>query len=103
MNDSKWKEHLQLNVFKSQQPGTVKVCVLRQKGRYRMQCTMGRENLGEPWKKEIEFWVYPDPSPKTTMVQIIYLNELRGCIVELEEAETKVENWQSRFSIWLPM
>lgn len=94
-----WKEHLRLNVFKSQQPGTVRIGVAGNRSGARIKRVVGPDDPNNPWA--IWFWAYPRPAPETRMISIaIYDN--RGFIFG-SEREVEEDDWQSVFYLWFPV
>lgn len=97
-----WKDHLELNAFKSKQPGTVRVGVVRNLRYNRIKCITGPANPAEALVHELEFWAYPRPVPGTRMITVANFDDSIGCMLVGEE-DCEVDDWTLFFQIWLPV
>lgn len=102
MNKYGWTERLDFEVFKYQEPGTIKINVLEcLLGVHRAMATLDSISL-EGWKKRLEFYAYDRERPGTQMIWVAYRGDPDRCIFLKGGQADKLEGWERKFEFWVP-
>lgn len=102
MNQYSWIERLVFNVFKFEEPGTIKILVSDSISHpHRVMVTTQPWSV-EGWKTRLEFYAYDRARPGTNMIWIGYHAGPDRCIfVKGDEADT-IPGWSCQFKFWVP-
>lgn len=103
MNRDGWTDRLNFNVFKFEEPSTIKIFVVEStSGSHRVM--VNREPWAlEGWKKRCEFNAYGRARPGTQAMWIGYKDDPDRCVFVKGGRGEAMEGWERRLEFWVPM
>lgn len=102
MNRDGWTERLEFNVFKFEEPATIKIYVVESSSPpYRIMANREPWAL-QGWKKRLEFYAYARPRPGTQPVWVGYQDDPQRCIFVKGEQGDTMPGWERRLEFWVP-
>lgn len=102
MNRNEWLERLDFQVFRFEEPGTIKLYVVEStNSTYRV--LVNREPWAlEGWKRRLEFHAYGQPRPGTQAVWVGYCGNPDRCIFVKGGRGEQISGWDRRLEFWVP-
>lgn len=98
MNRDGWTERTSFQVFKYQEPGTMRVDVIEQHDSHRVLVNRSQER----WTHRLTFYVFPKHRIGTEYVWVAYRADPERCLF-LKGGEEGLEGWEKVLEFWAPV
>lgn len=99
MDRDGWTERTSFQVFKFEEPGTVRVDVVEQLHTHRAM--VNRKKQG--WTHRLAFYAYPVPREGTEYVWVAFQAEPDRCLFVKGTKGERLEGWEKRLEFWVPV
>lgn len=102
VSDRWWVQRLNFEVFKFEEPGTIRIDVTDQHDPHRVMVNpAGWSATG--WEPLLTFYVYAQQRPGTQMIWVAFGTNPERCIFMKGGVSDKLEGWERRMEFWVPM
>lgn len=101
MDTSGWTERLDFQVFKYEEPGTIRIDVAEEHSSQRVMVNADRWSE-EGWKNRLTFYAFGQARPGTKMIWVAYRADPDRCIFLKGGRDDKLEGWERRLEFWVP-
>lgn len=101
MDQDGWTERLAFQVFKFEEPGTIRIEVKESVSSNRIMVNLGQWSR-EGWKTRLRFYAYGEARPGTKMIWVAHREDPDRCIFLLGKRSDKLEGWERRLEFWVP-
>lgn len=93
-----WTERMQFNVFKFQEPGTIRMEVTEQFNTHRMMVNGTQGG----WSHRLAFFAYNRPRPGTEYVWVAFREDPDRCLFLKGKPSDTLEGWERTLEFWVP-
>lgn len=99
MDKDGWIERTEFNVFRYEEPGTIRIDVTEQHDSHRMMV-----NTNKPeWKHRLTFYAYGKPRPGTRYVWVAFRADPDRCIFLKGTQADCLAGWERVLEFWVPI
>lgn len=99
MDRDGWAERTSFEVYKFEEPGTIRVDVVEQHDTHRVM--VNRNQHG--WNPRLVFYAYPQPRPGTEYVWVAFRADPDRCLFLKGAKGDCLEGWERVLEFWVPV